>query len=85
MAGGQVKEGASKMNKNLKQIAVPQVRPLGLVLKAIMWASAMPFGDMNCCLRKPLVRLRVGEIFPCAMGEAAQRTKTAVPSCHGRR
>ena len=53
------------MNKNLKQIAVPLVSVLlGLVLGAIiMWAfSYGPFGDMNCYLRKPLVRLRVGNI-----------------------
>ena len=59
------------MNKNLKQIAVPLVSVLlGLVLGAIiMWAfSYDAFGDMSCCLRKPLVRLRVGEIFPVPWG-----------------
>ena len=55
------------MNKNLKQIAVPLVSVLlGLVLGGP--SAMMPFGDMNCCLRKPLVRLRVGVIFPVLWG-----------------
>ena len=59
------------MNKNLKQIAVPLVSVLlGLVLGAIiMWAfSYDALWGYELLLKKPLVRLRVGEIFPVLWG-----------------
>ena len=59
------------MNKNLKQIAVPLVSVLlGLVLGAIiMWAfSYDALWGYGLLFKKPLVRLRVGEIFPVPWG-----------------
>ena len=68
MAGGTSKGGEHQMNKNLKQIAVPLVSVLfriglgchyyvGLQLPDALWGYELLF-------KKPLVRLRVGEIFP---------------------